>query len=100
MLETTSHLIRLTVLSTFSSAALRRRLRRRLPKAAIAFYGPTKSPLNPTKNTSSHIAGLDEGEATVLSEEDGKFIKVKLKGRKLNGLFYVAQQEGAKMWAS
>jgi hypothetical protein len=31
-------------------------------------------------------------------KKKGGFIKLKLKGRKLNGLFFVAQQEGAKMW--
>jgi hypothetical protein len=59
---------------------------------------PPKSPLNPTKNTPSQIAVLDQGEATVFSEEDGKFIKLRLKGRKLNGPFYAAQQEGSKLW--
>jgi hypothetical protein len=34
----------------------------------------------------------------VLSKENGKFIKLKLKGKKLNGLFYAAQQERSKMW--
>jgi hypothetical protein len=33
----------------------------------------------------------------VLSDEDGQFIKLKLKGGKLNGFFYAAHQEGAKM---
>jgi hypothetical protein len=37
--------------------------------------------------------------ATVPSEENRKFIKLKLKARKLNGLFYAALQEGAKMWS-
>ena len=60
---------------------------------------PANSPLNPTKNTPSQIAVLDEGEATVLSEENGKFMKLKLKGTKLNGLWVAMQQEGSKMWA-
>jgi hypothetical protein len=34
----------------------------------------------------------------VLSEENGKFIKLKLSGKKLNGLWIAAQQEGSKMW--
>jgi hypothetical protein len=59
---------------------------------------PPNSPLNPTKNTPSHIVILDQGDATVLSEENGKFVKLKIKGQKLNGLFFIAQQEGSKMW--
>jgi hypothetical protein len=59
--------------------------RHRLPKAAIAFYGPPNSPLNPTKNTPSYITVLDQGEATVLSEESGKFIKLKLKAESSTG---------------
>ena len=59
---------------------------------------PANSALNPTKNTPSQIQVLDRGEAIVLGEEDGKWIKLKLKGKKLNGLFFVAQQEGSKMW--
>ena len=65
----------------------------RPPKAEV----PPNSPLNPTKNTPSQIAVLDHGEAIVLSEEGGKWIKLKLKGRKLNGLFYAVQQEGSKI---
>ena len=80
-----------------SAAALRRRLRHRLPKAAIAFHGPPNSPLNPTQNTPSHIVVLDKGEATVASEEKGEFVELKLKGRKFNGPFYAALQEGPKM---
>jgi hypothetical protein len=57
-----------------------------------------KSPLNPTKNTPSRIAVLDRGEAIVIGEEDGKWIKLKLKGRKLKGLLFMAQQEGSRMW--
>ena len=59
---------------------------------------PPKSALNPTKNTPSRIQVLDQGEAIVLSEEGGKWIKLKLTGRKRKGLFFVAQQEGSKMW--
>jgi len=62
------------------------------PPFAVAFYGPLNSLRNPTKNTPSRIAFFDYGDTTVLSEESGKFIKLKLKGRKLNGLFFVAQQ--------
>jgi len=42
---------------------------------------------------------LDQGEAIVLGEDDGKWIKLKLKGKKLNGLFFMAQQEGSRMWS-
>jgi hypothetical protein len=41
---------------------------------------------------------LDRGEAIVIGEEDGKWIKLKLKGRKLKGLLFMAQQEGSRMW--
>ena len=34
----------------------------------------------------------------MLNEEGGKFIKLKLKGKKLKGLWVARQQEGAKMW--
>jgi hypothetical protein len=34
----------------------------------------------------------------VVSEENGKFMKLKLKGKKLNGLWVAVQQEGSKMW--
>jgi len=60
---------------------------------------PINSPLNPTKNTPSHIQLLDHGEAIVLSEDEGKWLKLKLKGEKLKGLFFMAQQEGSKMWS-
>lgn len=33
----------------------------------------------------SHVADLDQGEAIVVGEEDGKWIKLKLKGKKLTG---------------
>jgi hypothetical protein len=59
---------------------------------------PANSALNPTKNTPSRIQVLDQGEAIVLGEENGKFMKVKLKGKKLNGLWAAMQQEGSKMW--
>jgi hypothetical protein len=35
----------------------------------------------------------------VLSEENGKVIKLKLSGKKLNGLWIASQQEGSKMWS-
>ena len=59
---------------------------------------PPKSALNPTKNTPSHLQVLDQGEATVLSEEGGGFMKLKLKGTKLKGLWVATQQEESKMW--
>jgi hypothetical protein len=59
---------------------------------------PPNSALNPTKNTPSRIQVLDQGEAIVVSEENGKFMKFKLRGKKLNGLWVAAQQEGSKMW--
>jgi hypothetical protein len=53
---------------------------------------PPNSALNSTKNTPSRIQVLDQGEATVLSEENGKFMKLKLNGKKLNGLWVAMQQ--------
>jgi hypothetical protein len=58
---------------------------------------PPKSALNPTKNTPSLIQVLDQGEAIVLSEENRKFMKLKLTGKKLKGLWVALQQEGSKM---
>ena len=60
---------------------------------------PANSSLNPTKNTPSHIQVLDQGEAIVLGEDIGRFIKLKLKGKKLNGPWVAMQQEGSKMWS-
>ena len=60
---------------------------------------PPKSALNPTKNTPSRIQVLDQGEAIVLSEEGGKFMKFKLKGKKLKRLWVASQQEGSEMWS-
>jgi hypothetical protein len=60
--------------------------------------GPPNSPLDPTKNTPSQIAVLDQDEAIVLSEEEGRFIKIKLRGKKLNGFWIAMQQEESKMW--
>jgi hypothetical protein len=54
--------------------------------------------LNSTKNTPSQIAVLDEGDAIVLSEENGQFMKFKLKGTKPKGLWAAMPQEGSKMW--
>jgi len=60
---------------------------------------PANSTLNPTKNTPSQIRVLDQGDAIVVGEEEGEWIKLKLKGRSLNGLFFCARQEGSKMWS-
>jgi hypothetical protein len=89
------------VLAPSSSSAVT--FRRRHLKAAITTSlirlrkSPSKSPLNPTQNTPSQIAVLDQGDATVLSEENGKFIKPKIEGGKLNGLFFVAQRVSTRM---
>ena len=59
---------------------------------------PPRSLLNTTKNTPSTISLLDQGAATVISEKNGKFIKLKFRGNKLKGLWVASQQEGSKIW--
>jgi hypothetical protein len=50
------------------------------------------------KYTLTH-PGSRSGEAIMLSEENGGIYQAQIKVRKLNGLFFMAQQEGSKMWS-
>lgn len=54
--------------------------------------------LNPTKDTPSHIEILDQGKASILSVS-GDFIKVRLDGKHVKGLFALTRNDAEWLWA-
>jgi site-specific DNA-adenine methylase len=54
--------------------------------------------LNPTKETPSHLEILDSGKAEVLSIS-GSYLKVRIRGKKLSGLYGATRNNGEWLWA-
>jgi len=54
--------------------------------------------LNPTKDTSSNLAILDKGKASVLSAS-GDFIKLRLDGKHVKGIFALTRNDAEWLWA-
>jgi len=54
-------------------------------------------PLNPTKDTPSHISLLDEGMGEILSLHPD-FMKIRMKGKSVKGIYNFKQEKGTQIW--
>jgi len=69
-------------------------------KSSMSLAGdvPPGHYLNPTKETPSNVEPLDHGKAEVL-DLSADLLKVKLKGKRLKGLFTASRNDGEWLWA-